>query len=158
MVTIFIISVTIVFCCYHYVALAGRGVPAKNDLYYTTGIVKSTTVFTDRKGRTEQHIQVYDSYLRQTLLIGCGNRVYPKYKSTSCYLDDYDGKVATIGWYYVPDFWWFHNDVPQLMTFESGGVEIRTYDKRIEDMKDLNIFRMFVCAIISLIFLFVAFK
>lgn len=157
-VPVMIIISAIFLCTKHYVSLEGRGIPQKENLHYTTGVVKSIVVYEDSKGRTQEHIKIYDQNLKQTLLIGCGNKVYPKYHASSCHLGEYDGKVATIGWYYVPDFWWFHNEIPQLMTFESGGIEVRNYDKQIEGMKNNNIFMSFICVIISLIFIFIAFK
>lgn len=142
----------------YYVSLEGRGVPTKEGLNYSTGVVRNVHVYTDSKGRTQKHIQIYDQNLKQTLQIGCGNKVYPKYQRSNCYLEEYDGKIATIGWYYVPDLWWFHNEIPQLMTFESGGIEVRNYDKQIEYMNSANTLMFFVSLVFSSIFIWAAFK
>lgn len=53
-------------------------------------------------------------------------------------LKPYLNQPARIGWYYQPDYLWFHNPHPQLVSLEVAGKTVRSYDDTKQNIEKYN--------------------
>ncbi len=131
----------------YYVHIGGRDIPLELDLNYTSGILKTVEVAKDHKNRPIKHIRIHDIKKNQYITISCGDHVFPKYLLTDCsYLDKYNNRSVTVGWYKQNDILWFSNDIPQMAVFDVDGVgRVVSYDTTIAGARFDN--RLFFLAI-----------
>ncbi len=142
--TLFLLSLQIGL---YYVHIGGRDIPLEVDLNYTSGILKTVEVAKDHKNRPIKHIRIHDIKKNQYITISCGDHVFPKYLLTDCsYLDKYNNRSVTVGWYKQNDILWFSNDIPQMAVLDVDGVgRVVSYYTTIAEARFDN--RLFFLAI-----------
>ena len=142
--TLFLLSLQIGL---YYVHIGGRDIPLEVDLNYTSGMLKTVEVAKDHKNRPIKHIRIHDIKKNQYITISCGDHVFPKYLLTDCsYLDKYNNRSVTVGWYKQNDILWFSNDIPQMAVLDVDGVgRVVSYYTTIAEARFDN--RLFFLAI-----------
>ena len=142
--TLFLLSLQIGL---YYVHIGGRDIPLEVDLNYTSGILNTVEVAKDHKNRPIKHIRIHDIKKNQYITISCGDHVFPKYLLTDCsYLDKYNNRSVTVGWYKQNDILWFSNDIPQMAVLDVDGVgRVVSYYTTIAEARFDN--RLFFLAI-----------
>ena len=139
----------------YYVHIGGRDIPLEVDLNYTSGILNTVEVAKDHKNQPIKHIRIHDIKKNQYVTISCGDHVFPKYLLTDCsYLDKYNNKSVTVGWYKQNDILWFSNDIPQMAVLDVDDVgSVVGYHTTIDKANFDNILFILPIIIINIIFI-----
>ena len=155
--TLFLLSLQIGL---YYVHIGGRDIPLEVDLNYTSGILKTVEVAKDHKNRPIKHIRIHDIKKNQYITISCGDHVFPKYLLTDCsYLDKYNNRSVTVGWYKQNDILWFSNDIPQMAVLDVDGVgRVVSYYTTIAEARFDNRFFFLVIFFVNTYFLVAYYK
>ena len=132
---------------------AGIGFPKESSLSYTTGILNLYD-----SARNTKHIEIYTvGENKERQVFACGYSVFGNGENSGCgstrFYAPYINKEVTVGYYKQRKLLWFKNDMPQLVTMQTGDKVIESYATTAEIIRGRNkgyIFMIFFALPLSL--------
>lgn len=117
---------------------AGIGFPEKESLSYTTGILNLHD-----NVRNTKHVAIDTiGEKRETQVFACGYTPFDNGRSSDCgfkrFFEPYINKEVTIGWYKQNKVLIFENNIPQLVTIQSGNETVRSYASTVKKIRTNN--------------------
>ena len=122
----------------------GIGLPKEESLSYTTGILNLREA-----GREKIYVELYDiGKEKESQIFACDHSIFGNTEINECgskkIYEPYINKEVTVGYYKQKKMLWVENDIPQLVTVQSGNKFIKSYASTIDRIRTLNETRIFM--------------